>query len=110
LVKPGQPGVARCERCGREAETERLWTIGIKVPPDARVEREICVICAAELRRYLLAEPGTATSDGSDVASDGDAAAEAARAWRVRSLLWHALGYVAIALGFLALVTWLTLE
>jgi len=84
-----------------------FWTIGISVPPDARVEREICVVCAAELRRYLLAEPGHTDADARAAASDPDVL-EVAPAGGFRSLVLRGLGYLAIAVAFFALITWLT--
>jgi hypothetical protein len=99
-----------CERCGRPVQRDGLWTIGISVPPDTRVEREICVVCAADLRRYLLAEPGDPDADVGAAVSGPDASLEVAPAGAFRSVVLHGLGYVAIAVAFFALITLLTLQ
>jgi hypothetical protein len=90
-----------CERCGRAVESGRLWKLGIDVPPDGRVERRICVVCAADVRRYLLRHPSSepAVADEHEPSS---------RTTRVGWFLVRGIVYAGIAGGVFVLVTWLT--
>lgn len=96
-----------CERCGRQVERGAIWRLTASVPPDTRIERDICVVCAAELRRFLLHDarrlepapppPGNGASDG---------VALSLRSRVNRALLRWAV-YLGVALSIFLLATWL---
>jgi len=90
----------RCERCGRTVEAGRLWRLAVALPSDGRVERHICVVCAAGLRRLLLAQQ--------EAEPRAVEAPPPRRRTRVGWFLLRAVVYVAIAFGVFALVTWIT--
>jgi hypothetical protein len=61
-------GFSGCERCGRFVNPQELWTLTVTLPADGPVERRVCVVCAADVRRFLLAQPAaTAIGDGDTV-------------------------------------------
>jgi hypothetical protein len=102
LVKQTDPN--QCERCGRVVEPGQLWNLNIELPADGRIERKICVVCAADVRRFVLVQPDS--RDVTEVIID-----ERQRpptTVRIGWLLVRAVAYVAIAAGVFALVSWLT--
>ena len=99
---------ATCERCGRAVEQGGVWTLTANIPPVGRVERTICVICAAELRRHLLRGPESRESEVHDEKADDLPSGEATATARAGWFLVRGLVYVAIALAAFVLITWLT--
>ena len=97
---------AVCERCGRNVNETDLWTLSFAVPPQGRVERAVCVICAAEVRRFLLARPPLPHQPVVEAEREGPA--EASRASRFGWFLSRTAIYIAVAAAFFVLVTWLT--
>jgi hypothetical protein len=93
-----------CERCGRTVEPGNLWRLGIDAPPDGRVERAICVVCAAEVRRYLLAPSPAA---GGRIGAEREAGAVQTRVARFGWSAARGLAYVGVAIGAFLLITWL---
>jgi hypothetical protein len=99
----GRPERQWCERCGRLVEAGRVWQLGIDVPPDGRVERTVCAVCAAEVRRYLLAPPATAQPVPAAKIEDPETSWAGRLGWPAA----RAAAYVCIALGAFVVVTWL---
>ena len=97
---------AVCERCGRSAAKVDLWTLSVAVPPQERLERSVCVICAGEMRRFLLARPQTLQQHAIETRREDQA--EVSRASRFGSVQSRTAIYIAVAAAFFALVTWLT--
>jgi hypothetical protein len=100
-----------CERCGREVEPGSLWTLAIAVPPDGRVERAICVVCAAEVRRFLLgnvptAQPVAPPPPEADAEAAGADVALSPRR-RATGVLLRWAFYVGVAACAFVIVTWL---
>jgi hypothetical protein len=80
--------------------------LAITVPPDERVERDICVLFPADVRRFLLAQPGT----GEARPSGAWARPASAQTGPTATLAWfllRAAGYFGVALAVFAFVTWL---
>jgi len=92
-----------CERCGRAVEAGRLWTLNVNVPPDGQIARHVCVVCAADVRRFVLAQPGSRYTPAEAVEET-----EPGRAARVGWFALRGIVYVAIAVGIFVVVTWLT--
>jgi hypothetical protein len=88
-----------CERCGRRAKPESFWTLAVTVPTDGRVERDICVVCAAEVRRVLLSDP---RRPGDATVFEGVAGR---RQRRAAAALVRGTMYVSIAVTFFVLAT-----
>lgn len=95
-----------CERCGREVEPDLLWTLNVNLPADGLVQRRVCVACAAEVRRFLLAQPGSSYAGAPE--ADEPEEEDRSPASRVGWFLIRSLVYGGIAAGVFALVTWLT--
>jgi hypothetical protein len=101
-----------CQRCGRPVEPESLWRLAVTVPPDGRTERDICVVCAAELRHFLLSdarELERASAGPANRRTEAAARGVSARPLDRRGagfLLRGAL-YLFVGLTFFLLVTWL---
>jgi hypothetical protein len=95
---------ATCERCGRAVDPNRLWTLTLNIPPDGRVERAICVVCAADVRRYLLAQPGSRYVAAASVDEDAEPSGVARFGW----FLVRGIVYGSIAVALFILVTLLT--
>lgn len=94
-----------CERCGRDVEPERLWKLNINLPADGHVERRVCVVCVAEVRRFLLVQPGGSYVAPSEIE---EPQSEQSRVARLGWFLLRGLVYGAIAAGVFGLVTWLS--
>jgi hypothetical protein len=92
-----------CQRCGRQVKPESLWRLAVTLPADGHVARDICVVCAAELRRFLL----SAARPPEDAASEAFDRRHGTRA--VGALVRGAI-YVSIALTFFFLATWLAVR
>ena len=92
-----------CERCGRRVQPDGLWRLGVDAPPAGRVVRMICVVCAAEVRRYLLTLPASAQPVHTPEIDDADISWTGRLGWRAA----RAVAYLGIAAGAFVLVTWL---
>jgi hypothetical protein len=102
LVK--QTDQNRCERCGRVVDTEHRWKLNIELPADGQIERNVCVVCAADVRRFVLAQPDRRDVTEVIVNERQRPPTTARIGW----LLVRAVVYIGIAAGVFALVTWLT--
>jgi hypothetical protein len=101
-----------CERCGRPVGLESLWSLAVTLPADGRIERDICVVCAAELRHHLLRDARQlerASAPPPGVRTDAAATDVSARPFdrRAAGLLLRGALYLCVGLAFFLLVTWL---
>jgi hypothetical protein len=87
----------QCDRCGRTLEPAKSFRMAVALPSGERIERQLCLTCAAAVRRFLLGrEPDTAEP----LEEPGPLA-------RSSWFLARQAIYALIALTMFAIVTWL---
>ena len=97
---------------GRPVGLESLWSLVVTFPADGRIERDICVVSAAELRHHLLRDTRQlerASAPPPGVRTDAAATDVSARPFdrRAAGLLLRDALYLCVGLAFFLLVTWL---
>jgi predicted nucleic acid-binding Zn ribbon protein len=78
--------------------------LNIELPVDGRIERKVCVVCAADVRRFVLEQPDSRHLTEVII----DERQRPRTTARIGWFLVRAVAYIGIAAGVFALVTWLT--